>query len=65
LVRWLDSGNWQAQEPDHWCGACAIGQRLEHKARISYLTQPVREALPIDGTQRALEIAVLEEMRRR
>jgi len=27
LVRWLGGGPWY-REPDHWCGACAIGGEL-------------------------------------
>jgi hypothetical protein len=45
LVRWLEGGNWRAQEPDHWCGTCAIGQRLEE--RLAPYT--------VDGDQRLID----------
>ena len=72
LVRRLEGGPWH--EPDHWCGACAIGQQLApytagelmqtYSTRDAYHTQPVREALPIDHSQRTAEIIALEEIRR-
>jgi hypothetical protein len=47
LVRWLEGGNWEAQEPDHWCGACAIGQRLEERL-APYTIAIVEQALDPD-----------------
>jgi len=44
LVRWLEGGPWY-REPDHWCGACAVGQRLEERLTPN----------TIDGDQRLID----------